>query len=275
MCNGSTYAPAYNKLRACLPCQSGLQVPSNFTGVHADKLDVCQVPPGKFWELNVVRDCPKGLYRANFVRTDDRAAIACLSCPPGWTTANIGSIGINQCNGELCHEVHVPQQQRGLQPLMLHCIYELSQGQLYAMFSTAGNVVLQVNILAAAHLHLLLLLCRRMLLVFAALLPGYKVADTTPGLEPSGLGAISPQSEDFTPPPTAACPMGFYYDGSTSNMACVKCPYGSLTLSNASTSSNDCMVPPGYYVRALDGGGGEMAKCPTTTPGTEEEGYYR
>jgi hypothetical protein len=61
---------------------------------------VCQVPPGKFWELDVVRDCPKGLYRSSFVCTDNRSAISCLSCPEGWTTAATASQAVGMCNGE-------------------------------------------------------------------------------------------------------------------------------------------------------------------------------
>jgi hypothetical protein len=99
-CQGSTYAPAFNRLRTCLPCQSGLAAPADYNGTRDNKLDVCQVPPGKFWELNVVRDCPKGLYRENFVRTDDKIAIACKSCPEGWTTNNIGTPFKYMCNGE-------------------------------------------------------------------------------------------------------------------------------------------------------------------------------
>lgn len=59
-----------------------------------------EVPPGKFWEMNVVRDCPKGLYRSSYVKTDNKAGINCLSCPEGWTTNNTASVAINQCNGE-------------------------------------------------------------------------------------------------------------------------------------------------------------------------------
>jgi hypothetical protein len=115
------------------------------------------------------------------------------------------------------------------------------------------------------------------------LLPGFKVASTAPGQEPSAADVTS-QSADDPPPAAAACPTGFYYDGSSRNYACVRCPLGSTTLNNASTSINDCMVPPGYYVKAAAPGSsssndsanvGEMVKCPTTPPGTEEEGYYR
>jgi hypothetical protein len=99
-CSGSSYAPAYNRLRSCLPCQSGLQAPPSLRGPQSDKLEVCQVPPGRFWELNVVRECPKGLYRSNWVKTDNRSAIACLSCPAGWTTAATGTQAVGMCNGK-------------------------------------------------------------------------------------------------------------------------------------------------------------------------------
>jgi hypothetical protein len=99
-CTGSSYSPPYNRLRACLPCQSGLQAPASYSGPRTDRNAVCQVPPGKFWELNVVRDCPKGLYRSEFVRTDNRSAISCLSCPEGWTTAATATPAVGMCNGE-------------------------------------------------------------------------------------------------------------------------------------------------------------------------------
>jgi hypothetical protein len=106
-CSGSSYAPAYNRLRTCLACQSGLQAPPGLTTPQSDKLEVCQVPPGRFWELNVVRECPKGLYRSNWVKTDNRSAIACLSCPAGWSTAATGSQAVGMCNGEGCeHSAH-------------------------------------------------------------------------------------------------------------------------------------------------------------------------
>jgi hypothetical protein len=115
----------------------------------------------------------------------------------------------------------------------------------------------------------------------AVLLPGFKVATAAPGQEPAA-SEVTSQSLDEAPPAAAACPVGFYYDGSSRNFACVRCPLGSTTLNNASTSINDCMVPPGYYVKPAASGSssssssvGEMVKCPTTPPGTEEEGYYR
>lgn len=58
---------------------------------------ISQVPPGRFWESNVVRTCPQGLYREGYVKTDDRAAIACLSCMAGWTTKGIGSTSLLNC----------------------------------------------------------------------------------------------------------------------------------------------------------------------------------
>jgi hypothetical protein len=55
----------------------------------------------------------------------------------------------------------------------------------------------------------------------------------------------------------------------------VACPRGSTTLRNASTSINECMVPPGWFVAAAPGGSGQMSKCPTTPEGSEQEGYFR
>ncbi|WIA13214.1 hypothetical protein OEZ85_006806 [Tetradesmus obliquus] len=97
-CTGSSYSPAYNRLRACLPCQPGLAAPPTYSGPRTDRSDVCQVPPGKFWELNVVRNCPKGLYRPSWVRTDNKTGVACLSCLEGWTTAATATIPVGMCN---------------------------------------------------------------------------------------------------------------------------------------------------------------------------------
>jgi hypothetical protein len=58
-CAGNTYAPPGNRLQACLPCQSGLAVPPTYYGLQSDRTEVCLVPPGRFWELNVVRECPQ------------------------------------------------------------------------------------------------------------------------------------------------------------------------------------------------------------------------
>jgi hypothetical protein len=59
-----------------------------------------EVPPGRFWEANVVRDCPKGLYREQYALVTDKVAISCLPCPKGWTTPGISSPAIGFCNGE-------------------------------------------------------------------------------------------------------------------------------------------------------------------------------
>eukprot|EP00775_Hariotina_reticulata_P005178 gene5178-5416_t len=72
LCTGANYAPNLNKLSSCLKCQSGLAPPLNYTGSRVDKTQVCQLPPGRFWELNVVRDCPRGLYRENYVLVTDK-----------------------------------------------------------------------------------------------------------------------------------------------------------------------------------------------------------
>eukprot|EP00775_Hariotina_reticulata_P011749 gene11749-11895_t len=117
-CIGDTYAPSLNKLSACLKCQSGLKAPEDYSGPRDDKNVVCQVPPGRFWELNVVRDCPKGLYREQYVQVTEKDAISCLPCPKGWTTPGISTPAIGFCNGEhleggsnfitICFWPHVP-----------------------------------------------------------------------------------------------------------------------------------------------------------------------
>jgi hypothetical protein len=101
-CTGSTYAPANNKLKSCLKCQSGLESPANWpvSVPKTDKNQVCQVPPGRFLETNVIRECPKGLYRENYVLINNKTAISCLSCKPGWTTVTIGTPSRELCNGE-------------------------------------------------------------------------------------------------------------------------------------------------------------------------------
>jgi hypothetical protein len=41
-CTGSTYSPPYNRLKTCLPCQSGLQAPPGYFGLHIDRTKVCR-----------------------------------------------------------------------------------------------------------------------------------------------------------------------------------------------------------------------------------------
>jgi len=48
----------------------------------------------------VVRDCPKGLYREQYVAVTEKTAISCLPCPIGWTTVNISTPAIGLCNRE-------------------------------------------------------------------------------------------------------------------------------------------------------------------------------
>lgn len=100
-CPASTYSPQLNRLKTCLPCQSGLVERPGFKeegGVRRSKDEVCMVPPGRFWELNVVRDCPKGLYREGYVNITDAAGISCLSCPEGWTTEKTSTGSRDKCS---------------------------------------------------------------------------------------------------------------------------------------------------------------------------------
>jgi Tyrosine-protein kinase ephrin type A/B receptor-like len=62
-------------------------------------LAAAEVPPGRFLDFNVVRDCPKGLYQEEYLETTESAASRCLSCPRGWTTASKGTALKNACTG--------------------------------------------------------------------------------------------------------------------------------------------------------------------------------
>lgn len=65
-----------------------------------------EVPPGHFLEMNVVRACPVGMYRKDWVKVTDKKAISCVSCQPGYTTDGIASASEAACNSES------PDQQR-------------------------------------------------------------------------------------------------------------------------------------------------------------------
>ncbi|WIA38112.1 hypothetical protein OEZ86_001474 [Tetradesmus obliquus] len=98
-CTGPSYAPGpYNRLKQCLPCPSGFGAPDVDVGLHIHKAEVCQVPPGRFLEGGVVRECPWGLYRPDSVPLDDKRAVACKSCPTGWTTTIKGATSTQACN---------------------------------------------------------------------------------------------------------------------------------------------------------------------------------
>jgi hypothetical protein len=44
--------------------------------------------------------CVQGLYREEFVRVTERAAIACLSCPVGWQTKAKGATSKRECTSK-------------------------------------------------------------------------------------------------------------------------------------------------------------------------------
>jgi hypothetical protein len=72
-CTGASYAPGpYNRLKQCLPCPSGFGGPESDTGLHIKKDDVCLVPPGRFLEGGVVRECPWGMCRSDSVGLTDK-----------------------------------------------------------------------------------------------------------------------------------------------------------------------------------------------------------
>jgi hypothetical protein len=103
----------------------------------------------------------------------------------------------------------------------------------------------------------------------AALVAGFMVAGQTPGADTSGSN-LAPQGPADTPPATTDCPIGYYYDGNSTNVfACIKCPTGSTTRRNGSTSLDECVVPPGYWLSTVNN---TLVKCPGDVNGT---GYYR
>eukprot|EP00878_Enallax_costatus_P026846 GHUV01028850.1.p1 GENE.GHUV01028850.1~~GHUV01028850.1.p1 ORF type:complete len:672 (+),score=69.23 GHUV01028850.1:1615-3630(+) len=191
-------------------CQSGLQEDPAFAelgGARDNRDNVCKVPPGMFWELNVVRECPAGMYREGYANITSKEAINCLSCPAGWTTQANGADGRLQCS---------------------------------------------------------------------KLLPGYRLTTAELG---STSGRYVPQGA-LQDQPTELCPLGYYFDGKTSNVyGCLRCPFGSITRQNGSSSLDDCVVPPGYFIRPNSKDPtqqtGQLVKCSTTSPNTTEEGYYR
>ncbi|WIA42909.1 hypothetical protein OEZ86_008823 [Tetradesmus obliquus] len=197
-CTGNTYAPPANRLRSCLPCQSGLEVPPEYRFLQEDRSEVCRVPPGRFWELNVVRECPRGLYREEYARITDRSAIACRSCPEGWQTSAKGATSKNQCT-------------------ILNAGYMLEGAALNDPLATL------------------------------------------------------PQDADIVDAVT--CPIGYYSTGG-SMVSCKQCPFNTTTKATGAISPDDCLVPPGYFVKLNDANPavGVLEKCPKNVSGM---GYYR
>jgi hypothetical protein len=103
------------------------------------------------------------------------------------------------------------------------------------------------------------------------LLPGYQVINNGSN-NSTNNGTIDTNATEFIPLPTEFCSFGTYSDGTT--LGCKPCPYGATTLRNASISADECVVPPGYFVRD-SATGGEMVQCLTTPANAETEGYYR
>lgn len=99
-CGPDTYNPGYNRLKSCLKCQSGLQEPSGYASLRSNKLEVCQVPAGRFLSQNVVRPCPVATYRSTPEATNAANARICFPCPKGITTLKGGSTSFTDCNRE-------------------------------------------------------------------------------------------------------------------------------------------------------------------------------
>ncbi|WIA35123.1 hypothetical protein OEZ86_003604 [Tetradesmus obliquus] len=101
LCAGASYSPGFARLRACLPCQSGLGLDDTYAADQSkpkiDRLEVCKIPSGKYLEQNVVRKCTKGSYRVGQASTSEEAGRRCRPCPMGFTTFSAGSTAPLAC----------------------------------------------------------------------------------------------------------------------------------------------------------------------------------
>ena len=57
-----------------------------------------ELPPGKYMSQGLVRICPQGFYRENWVDFDDAIGTLCLACNPGITTDGAGKGLRSDCN---------------------------------------------------------------------------------------------------------------------------------------------------------------------------------
>jgi hypothetical protein len=76
-------------------------------GIRCTKDDTCQDQADNShshcYQHNMILCCAaclQGLYREEFVRVTERAAIACVSCPKGWQTTAKGAASRRQCSSE-------------------------------------------------------------------------------------------------------------------------------------------------------------------------------
>jgi hypothetical protein len=57
-----------------------------------------EIPPGKYVSQGLVRICPQGFYRENYVDFDAAVGTLCLPCRPGITTEGAGAGHPSLCN---------------------------------------------------------------------------------------------------------------------------------------------------------------------------------
>lgn len=100
-CGPSTYAPANNRLTACIRCPGGLveDAEENLKPAQRDSAaSVCRTPPGSYMSQGQVRQCPPGSFRSGYATANSREAQPCVACPDGVTTAKPGSDSKGACN---------------------------------------------------------------------------------------------------------------------------------------------------------------------------------
>lgn len=76
--------------------------------------------------------------------------------------------------------------------------------------------------------------------IYVELLPGRKVVGYPAGQAPDPTIPVTAQALTLLGNATELCPYGFYYDGADAYFGCKKCPLGTTTQRNGSTSMDDC-----------------------------------
>lgn len=65
---------------------------------HHPLLLCAEVPPGRFVSQGLVRICPQGFYRENYLSFNDPMAQVCVACNVGITTEGAGAKSSKECN---------------------------------------------------------------------------------------------------------------------------------------------------------------------------------
>lgn len=91
-CPVNTYNPGNNRIATCFRCPSGLATSAD----TSDSKNDCLVPAGWTMTRGVPTPCARGTYREGAV--PPTSPNACVRCPRGWTTGNVGTTLKTECN---------------------------------------------------------------------------------------------------------------------------------------------------------------------------------